>query len=330
MKLRITDEYELNEDEEIETNEVDRNAMGGTELMKYGLYERVPKEALEPFQIICSRYRGTKKGKKPIYWLHDLPDDPESQHLRGDGWAKFEKIVCVSNWQMQQYHDKLGLPYHRSTVVMNAIDPFTEDEITRADEDDTIRLIYHSTPHRGLNILIPVFEHLAQQYENIELDIFSSFELYGWKERDEQYKELFEKAEAHPKINYHGSQPNDVVRKALGKAHIFAYPSIWPETSCMCLMEAMSAGLLCVHPNYAALPETAANWTYMYQWNEDLNTHANMFARHLAECIQLYNTDAMQQRLKMQKMYADSFYSWESRALQWEMMLSRMNDTKTT
>jgi len=28
MKLRITDEYELNEDEEIETNEVDRNAMG--------------------------------------------------------------------------------------------------------------------------------------------------------------------------------------------------------------------------------------------------------------------------------------------------------------
>jgi hypothetical protein len=34
--------------------------------------------------------------------------------------------------------------------------------------------------------------------------------------------------------------------------------------------------------------------------------------------------------LKMQKMYADSFYSWESRALQWEMMLSRMNDTKTT
>ena len=26
----------------IETNELDRNAMGGTELMKYGLYERLP------------------------------------------------------------------------------------------------------------------------------------------------------------------------------------------------------------------------------------------------------------------------------------------------
>ena len=43
--------------EVVETNELDRNAMGGTELMKYGLHERLPKELLEKFQIIPTRVR---------------------------------------------------------------------------------------------------------------------------------------------------------------------------------------------------------------------------------------------------------------------------------
>ena len=41
----------------IEKNELDRNAMGGTELMKYGLYERLPKDLMDKFQIIPSRVR---------------------------------------------------------------------------------------------------------------------------------------------------------------------------------------------------------------------------------------------------------------------------------
>ena len=95
-------------------------------------------------------------------------------------------------------------------------------------------------------------------YDNVHLDVFSSFNAYGWAERDEPYQELFDKIEAHPQMTYHGFKPNNIVRNALQKAHIFAYPSIWMETSCIALMEAMSAGLMCVHPNLAALPETAA------------------------------------------------------------------------
>jgi hypothetical protein len=33
--------------------------------------------------------------------------------------------------------------------------------------------------------------------------------------------------------------------------------------------------MICIHPNYGALPETASNATIMYDWNEDANTHAN-------------------------------------------------------
>ena len=61
----------------VETNEVDRNSMGGTELMKYGLHERLPKELLEQFQIICSRVRDIDPKRIPVYWCHDLAGDTE-------------------------------------------------------------------------------------------------------------------------------------------------------------------------------------------------------------------------------------------------------------
>jgi len=38
-------------------NELDKNAMGGTEMMKYGLYDRLPEELRDKYQIITSRVR---------------------------------------------------------------------------------------------------------------------------------------------------------------------------------------------------------------------------------------------------------------------------------
>jgi hypothetical protein len=44
---------------DIERNELNRNAMGGTELMQLGLTSRLPKELLDEFQIIASRVQGS-------------------------------------------------------------------------------------------------------------------------------------------------------------------------------------------------------------------------------------------------------------------------------
>ena len=100
------------------------------------------------------------------------------------------------------------------------------------------------------------------------------------------------------------------------------------ETSCIALMEAMSAGLMCVHPNLAALPETAANWTYMYQFTENPNDHANRFGQCLIEAIEVYQNKErrpqLEQRLNMQRIYANSFYSWDSRIVEWNSMLRGM------
>ena len=301
-----------------------QKAMGGTELMKYGLTDRLPAALLENFQIFASRVEEPlDETKIRILWLHDLPGDPASEHLKDGGWEKFHRLVFVSNWQMQAYIKHYDIPWSKCIVLQNAIVPIEEHE---KPNDGKIRLAYWATPHRGLNILVPVFQKLCEKYDNIELDVYSSFNLYGWADRDEQYKSLFDACEADPKINYHGTVSNEVLRENLKNTHILAYPSTWPETSCICLMEAMSAGLLCVHPNYAALFETGANWTNMYQWHDDINEHASHFYAALSASIESYHAEGIQSRLASQQSYANVFYNWHLRSFQWESFLASLLD----
>jgi glycosyltransferase involved in cell wall biosynthesis len=217
----------------------------------------------------------------------------------------------------------LGVPFEKSVVIQNAIDPIplTEDD----KKSSVIKLIYHTTPHRGLELLVPVVEHLAEKYfPNIHLDVYSSFGIYGWNGRDEQYKDLFRRIERSGVMTYHGHQPNSVIREALTKAHIFAYPNIWPETSCIAAIEAMSAGCQIVAPNFHALPETCANFAAMYPFQENVNSHANLFANVLANAIQNYWNESTQNKLKFQKIYTDNFYSWDLRAAQWNGFLESL------
>ena len=306
-----------------EVNEISANSKGGTELMRMGLQQLLDPALVDNFQIICSRVRELDETKIRVLWLHDLPGDPESEHLKKGGHEKFHLLVFVSNWQMQQYINYYGIPWSKCLVIENAITPIKKESISKSP--DKIKLIYHTTPHRGLEILVPVFEQLCTKHDNIELDVYSSFNIYGWAERDKQYKELFEKCKANPKINYHGTVSNEEVRDALAKADIFAYPSIWPETSCISLMEAMSAECVCIHPNYAALYETSSGMTIMYQWHEVPNMHASMFYNQLDAVITQMQGDTGLEGVKIQKSYADLRYNWQRVQMVWTNVLEALS-----
>lgn len=306
------------------TNETDKDAMGGTELMKYALYDKVDKGLLSKFNIIPSRVRNISKDKKNILWLHDLPQDPESAHLKNDGWKVYDKLVFVSHWQKQQYENFLGVPPSAGVVLQNAIEP-----IERHDKPtDKVNIIYHTTPHRGLELLIPIMEGIEKALPEVDwhLDVYSSFGVYGssWEQRNKPYEKIFERIKSHERMTYHGFVSNDEVKEALKKAHIYAYPSIWPETSCISMIEAMSAGCIVVHPTLAALPETAANWTLMYDFSEDVQEHVNRHALTLMDAMRLVKDENMKGRLDMQKSYTDGFYSWETRAQQWTVFLTSL------
>jgi len=256
----------------VETD-LSKNSNGGTEMMRQRLLDNVSKELLEGFAIHFSRPREIPSDVKNIMYCHDLAEDPENAVLMDDGWKIFDQLVFVTAWQRDQYIAYFKIPYSKCTVIPNAIEKRYEAE---EKNTETIRFIYHTTPHRGLELLIPVFDALSKEYPNIHLDVYSSFAVYGWPQRDEPYNELFKQIHEHPNMTYHGSVPNEQVLEALDKAHVFLYPNIWKETSCIALIEAIRSGVICIHPNYGALSETSANATIMYDYNEDPAKHANL------------------------------------------------------
>jgi len=311
-----------------EENEISKNANGGTEIAKRKLAQLIPSELLDDFQIICSRVRDLDETKIRVYWLHDMPEDPECIKLKDRKFRdQFHHFVYISDWQYSRFQLLCDMPYNTlNTVIDSGIQPIEWVEKPK----DKIRLVYSSTPQRGLDILIPVFDKLCEKYDNIELDVFSSFKIYGWPEADKQFEPLYEACRQHPKINYHGYVPNAELHEHLKKCHIHAYPSTWLETSCRAMLEAMSAGLICVHPNFGALYETSGGLNLMYQGDQDKNTHAQLFYNALDFAIGNVLDDGIQAYTKFVKSYTDHRYSWGKIAPKWTNMLQQLKEKYPT
>lgn len=325
----------------IKTDELSTNAKGGTELLKGRLHDFLVEthpEHLENIDFYFSRVRDFDENRHSVYYVHDLSGDPETSHLKTDSY-NFDAKVFVSYWQYHQFLDNGYLGYNNNLnniVIPNSIDidyelqPVLTDKfkIGLGRKEWPIKLIYHTTPHRGLEILVPVFkkiyEELQAQNIHIELDVYSSFAIYGWEERDSQYQHLFEECKNHPAINYHGSVSNEEVVEALKQSHVFAFPSIWPETSCLALIEAMATGNFCVHSSLGALPETSGGLTHMYPFVKDIENHTMLFEAHLMKVINQIATRYDLSIIKQAGAFIRHKHSWSKVQKKWTEVLNQV------
>jgi glycosyltransferase involved in cell wall biosynthesis len=301
-----------------EENEISIHSNGGTEITKRSLQASLDTDLLQHFQIIPSRVRELSEDKIRILHFHDMPEEPDMKQLQDENYRnKFHKFVFSSNWQMEKFIMAHGMPLDEKMIVLETpIHPFTKHK--KPNDSYVVNLVYFSTPQRGLEILVPVFEELSKGYTNIRLHVHSSFKIYGWDDLDAKFEPLYERIRQHPQMTYHGNTSQEELRKALENYHILAYPNIWPETSCRVLMESMSAGLLCIHPNFGALPDTSGGITSMYQMFADHNKHANMFYQCLEHAIKVVHQDEIQNYLGFVKAYADNRFQIDKVKLQWE------------
>ena len=190
-------------------------------------------------------------------------------------------------------------------------------------------MCYFSTPHRGLELLLNAWEFMREKLgdgKNAELNVYSSFKLYDRGHLDEQFRHIYKRAQEMDGVNYHGTVSNESIREMLPNQHIMAYPSIYEETSCITMIEAASAGCLCVVPNLGALPETGANFPWMYGYEEDHEKHAQVHAHILGRAIEHFWDEDVQNLLKIQRSYFDMFYNWDLRGGQWQQFLHAIED----
>jgi len=297
---------------------------GGTELQLEYLNKYVPKEILDQVQITTSvpEKIPLHPTKLNILWEKNSYDQPNLSPWFKDksNHKKYDWYVFNSHWNYEKFRMMFDIPTERCLVIKNGIDNIKVRDIKK--KKDQIKLIFHPTPWRGLNVILAAMQYIKNP--KITLDVYSSTEVYGEdfkKANDDQYKELYEQAKQLPNVNYIGYKPNEYIKEHLHEYDIFAYPSIWEETSCISALEAMAAGLYIITTDYGALYETCAEFSSYVPYQEDYKALAQNFAFAIETIADNLTAPGVIDHLEMQVKYTNHYYSWAKQGDTWTQFL---------
>lgn len=260
-----------------------------------------------------------------ILWTQHEPAQPATRKLAlPEIRDKWDHIVCVSDWQQSQLRDVYDIK--RSSVLRNAIAPCFERLFSSAEDlanakSNPLTLAYTSTPYRGLHHLLDVFPALRLEHPEARLHVFSSMAVYHKHEEMDagRFKAGYDALRAMDGVEYVGSLPQPALAERLATSHILAYPNIFPETSCIAVMEAMAAGMRVVTTDFAALPETTEGFAWLVPPNfKDQACYVENYRFILSTAIEQYDLS----ELWDQVCHMNRNHTWAVRAKQWADYLS--------
>lgn len=295
-----------------------KKPMGGSEIMYHTMAGMMEPGWEQDINLILSFCNPDliDPTKKNVVW-QQLNTNEENVAAMAD--PKFiesvDYFVWVSYWEYEKFRQKFNVPAYKSIVIRNATQPVE----FKKNKDSKLKLIYTSTPWRGLDILVNAFKLLNR--DDIELDVFSSTKIYGpnfEKQTAGQFDDLFNQCRLTPGINYHGYADNEKVRQYVKEAHIFAYPNTFEETSCIAAIEALTAGCQVVTSGYGALPETCGDWATYIPYGPNREIMAERFAVVLNQTIDSYWSDTNQDHLQRQSEHYNAHHTWPVRIKEWE------------
>jgi len=297
---------------------------GGTELQHAFLEKYVDKKLLDNFQI-CTSVPGKiplSKDKINILWQKNSYDQPNLQDFFKDKSRhdEYDWYVFNSHWNYEKFRMYFDIPTHKSIVIKNGCTHFPTP--IQHKKGDPVRLLFHPTPWRGLNVILAAMQHIKR--DDIKLDVYSSTQVYGdqfKKDNDDQFVGLYKQAAELPNVNYIGYKPNEYILNNMQKYQIFAYPCIWEETSCISALEAMSAGLHIITTNFGALFETCSEWPVYVQYEKNWDHLAKCFAHAICSAANYIHKPEVYEFLCKQREFYQRFYSWDKKANEWTNFL---------
>ena len=307
------------------------NPKGGTEILKEQLIAQLEPGSIDGVNLIGSICHPSliKKDKKNVVWQHLSYDQPNVQYMRDRKYVdSVDYFIYVSHWQYNKFREHFQIPEYKSFIIKNATPKF---EVKPKVMEGKIKLLYTSTPWRGLAILIKAIDILNKTRDDFELDIYSSTRIYGSQFEESEkgkFDALFDKCKGTDNVNFRGYGLNSQIRDALEDTHIYVYPSIFEETSCLAVIEAMSAGCHVVTTNYGALPETCGEFATMIEFDSSAQNLIERYAQTLNSVIDNYKNNLYKDDLEMQTKYYNKYYSWNTRIQEWKNFLNYVRQEK--
>ena len=296
---------------------INNECFGGSENQLRLLLKHLPDESFKDINLILNNTNNDliEKDKINVLWMQHFVNQEEAKNLGSKDYVnKLDHIVFNSNWNFEKFQYQFKIPESKSIVIKNAIEKIDLHEKLR----DKINLIYHTTPWRGLVHLLKVFKNL--KLKNVELNICSSTIIYGKKFDSilgKKYENIFEECKNTKNVNYLGFVENNKIINLLKNMHIYAYPSIWPETSCISAIESMAAGCEIVSSNLGALYETCAPFGTFVTFDSNFENFEKKYQKVLEKSIENFWSEENQKKIKLQREVINLTYSWSTRSKEW-------------
>jgi len=298
---------------------------GGTEIQLEYLHKYVDKDLLNKVQITTSVPEKTPidPTKINVLWVHNSYDQPNLYPWFKNklNHRKYDWYVFNSHWTYEKYRLMFDIPTDISVVIKNGFD---DDLIVKSEfkPKEKLKLIYTSTPWRGLDVLLKAMEQIKT--DKVELDIYSSTQIYGdafKKVNDDQFIKLYDKAKSLKYVNYKGYIDHKELMKVLHTYDCYVHPSTFEETFCLAAMESLAAGLVAMTTDLGALYETCAEFPIYVPYLKDKEALAKQFAEAIDMLPDLIsNVD--ENRMKFQMQYYRQYYHWKVIKTYWERFLN--------
>ena len=304
------------------------DSYGGSENQLRLLLKHLPDKDFKNINLILNNanYDLIDKDKINVLWMHHFIDQKEAKNLASKDFVKkLDWIVYNSNWNLQKHLDFFKIPKEKTLTINNAIEKIALEKKPK----DKINLIYHTTPWRGLSLLLKIFKKL--NLKNVELNVCSSTIIYGKKFENtfgKKYENIFDECKNSKNVNYFGFVENKKIVSLLKEMHIFSYPSIWPETSCIAAIESMASGCEVVTTNLGALIETCSNFGTFVNFDRNLESLEKNYTEALLSSIKNYWSEENQNKLKLQSKKINVTYSWDVRSVEWKNFFDKIRKLK--
>ena len=308
---------------------------GGTEIQFDYLRKYATRHLLDLVQITTS-----VPEKEPLHplrpnilWIKNSYDQPNVAPWFKDkaNHSKYDWYVFNSHWTYEKFRYFFDVPDTRCLVIKNGID---YDELklkTDFTYKTPLKLIYFSTPWRGLDVLLDAMQ-LLEKDEDITLDVYSSTIIYGdgfHRDNDKKFHKLYDQADLSKNVYNKGYCRHDELVGLLKNYHVGVHPSTFEETFCISAMEALASGCMLITTDLGALPETCAEFPIYMPYSKNKKHLVEQTVDSIKQAKAILGAQDLSQNLKFQQQYYKNYYDWKLLGRFWDRFLTgAINDRK--
>ena len=253
-------------------------------------------------------------------WTGHDTDQKASLLLKNDMIRDMvDMYIFVSKWQQERFITVYNIPYAKTMIMKNGIGKPFEKFLDLPSKKTKNSMTYCSIPWRGLDLLAPIYKEISNKYDT-SLNIFSGLNIYGQNNNVNQYDEF--KELKNVTCNTGVSQTK--LAEELYTIEYLTYPNIFPETSCITVLQAMASGCIVITSDLGALKETMNGMNCYIDINHrefNKEQYIMKFTTNLSNYIELDDNDKEHLREQNRK-YIKMNYTWSIICEQFEKDIS--------